>query len=182
MDTQQLADVRVLHRFNAPPVRVFDAWLDPDAIGRWLLASSPDDDIIDIDRDPRVGGRFSFKVRRAGHEIDHVGEYRELARPRRLAFTFDVVGGGAPARGGAAADLHANTPSVVSIDLASTGSGTELVLSHDGVPPEMRDKTRRGWATILDEIAGMLDAADARARGVPLPRPAPPAKVARSSR
>ena len=163
------------------PTRVFDAWLDPDAIGRWLLASSPDDDIIHIERDPRVGGKFSFKVRRAGQEIDHVGEYRELARPRRLAFTFDVVGGGAPVPGGAAADLHATTPSVVSIDLAASGSGTELVLSHEGVPPEMRDKTRRGWKTILDEIAGMLDAADARARGVPLPRPVP-AKVARSSR
>ena len=181
MDTQQLADVRVSHRFNAPPARVFDAWLDPDAIGRWLLASSPDDDIIHIDRAPHVGGKFSFKVRRAGQEIDHVGEYRELARPRRLAFTFDVVGGGAPVPGGAAADLHANTPSVVSIDLAASGNGTELVLSHEGVPPEMRDKTRGGWKIILDEIGGMLDAADARARGVPLPRPVP-AKLARSSR
>jgi uncharacterized protein YndB with AHSA1/START domain len=181
MDTQPLADVRVIHRFNAPPARVFDAWLDPDAIGRWLLASSPDDDIIHIDRDPHIGGKFSFKVRRAGQEIDHVGEYRELARPRRLVFTFDVVGGGAPVPGSAAGDLHASAPSVVSIDVAASDSGTELVLSHEGVPPEMRDKTRRGWTIILDEIAGMIDAADARARGGPLPRAAV-AKAARSSR
>ena len=176
MDTQPLPDVRVIHRFTAPPDRVFDAWLDPDAIGRWLLASSPDDDIIHIERDARVGGKFSFKVRRAAQEIDHVGEYRELARPRRLSFTFDAVGGG-----DAPADRQANAPSVVSIDLASSGGGTELVLSHQGVPPEMREQTRRGWTIILDEIAGMLAAADARARGVPLPRPVP-AKAARSSR
>jgi len=181
MDTQRPADVRVIHRFNAPPARVFDAWLDPDAIGRWLLATSPDDDIIHIERDARVGGQFSFKVRRAAQEIDHVGEYRELARPQRLAFTFDVVRGGAPVSGGSAADLHANTASVVSIDLAPSDGGTELVLSHDGVPPEMRDKTRGGWKTILDEIAGMLDAADARARGAPVPRHVP-ARAARSSR
>ena len=181
MDTQQLVDVRVIHRFAAPPARVFDAWLDPDAISRWLLASSPDDDIIDIDRDARVGGKFSFKVRRAGKEIDHVGEYRELARPQRLVFTFDVVGGGAPASGRAVADLDASKPSVVTIDLAPAGTGTELVLSHEGVPPEMRDKTRQGWTTIVAEIAGMIDAAEARARGIPLPR-AIPARAARSSR
>ncbi len=181
MNTHPLADVRVIHRFKAPPVRVFDAWLDPDAIGRWLLASSPDDDIIHIDRDPHVGGKFSFKVRRTGQEIDHVGEYRELARPQRLVFTFDVVGGGAPASGGAPGEARAREPSVVTIDLAPAGTGTELVLSHDGVPPEMRDKTRQGWITILDEISGMIDAAEARARGIPLPRPIP-ARAARSSR
>jgi uncharacterized protein YndB with AHSA1/START domain len=181
MDTQQPADVRVIHRFMAPPERVFDAWLDPDAIARWLLATSPDDDIIHIERDARAGGKFSFKVRRAAQEIDHVGEYRELVRPRRLAFTFDVVGGGAPVAGSSAGDLHANKPSVVSIDLAQLGSGSELVLSHEGVPPEMREPTRRGWVTILDEIAEMLAAADARARGAPLPRPLV-ARAARSSR
>jgi uncharacterized protein YndB with AHSA1/START domain len=135
----------------------------------------PDDDIIHIERDPQVGGKFSFKVRRATQEIDHVGEYRELARPRRLAFTFDAVVGDTPA------DQRDKAPSVVSIDIASSGGGTELVLSHQGVPPEMRDQTRAGGRSSWMRSPACSPAADARARGVPLPRPAA-AKAARSSR
>jgi uncharacterized protein YndB with AHSA1/START domain len=181
MNTQQLADVRVIHRFTAPADRVYDAWLDPDAIGRWLLATSPDDDVIHIQRDPHVGGKFSFMVRRAGQEIDHVGEYRELVRPRRLVFTFDAVGGG-PVQ--PATDQQRITkPGVVTVELAEIGTGTELVLSHEGVPPELRDATRRGWAAILDTMAGITASGggEATGRGVPLPRPIPN-RAARSSR
>lgn len=38
--------------------------------------------------DASAGGRFSFLVLRGGEEIDHVGEYIALERPRRLAFTW----------------------------------------------------------------------------------------------
>lgn len=150
-------------------------------IGTWLRATSPDDEIVHIERDARAGGKFSFLVRRAGQEIDHVGEYRELARPQRLAFTFDVVGGGAPVQIGAEHQTH--EPSVVTIYMASLGTGTEVVLCHDNVPSDMRDKTRRGWALILDEIAETTSVANdnARATGGPGPKPAPP-RAARSSR
>ena len=183
MDALQPHDVRVIHRYTASPERVFDAWLDPDMIGLWLLASSPDDQVIHIERDARVGGKFSFLVRRAGEEIDHVGEYRELARPRRLSFTFGVVGGGAPVASGATADLHDSKPSVVAIELAAVGTGTEVVLVQDNVPPDMRAKIRRGWAMILDAIGDMTSVANdnARATGVTPPSPVP-TRAARSSR
>jgi len=39
MNTEPHVNVRVTHRFNTSPERVFDAWLDPEMIGRWMSSS-----------------------------------------------------------------------------------------------------------------------------------------------
>ncbi len=66
--------VRVVRSFAAPAERVFDAWLDPTSIGKWMCGPAlRDEEVLHLEIDPRVGGKFSFLVRRQGTEIDHVG-------------------------------------------------------------------------------------------------------------
>ena len=85
--------VRVTRRFDAMPKRVFDAWLAPAMIGRFMFGPAlRDEEVLRIELDARVGGSFSFLVRRLGTEIDHVGHYLEIDPPRRLAFTWGVAG------------------------------------------------------------------------------------------
>ena len=84
-----MAEFSVSHRFAAPPERVFDAWLDPKLAGRFLFAT-PTGQMIKAEIDPRVGGAFVFVDRRDGEDVEHVGEYLELDRPRRIVFTFGV--------------------------------------------------------------------------------------------
>ena len=91
MTTEQHIKVRVISHFSASPERVFDAWLDPEMIGRWMFGPAlRDEEVVRVAVDSRVGGSFSFVVRRQGKEIDHVGEYLEIVRPRRLVFTWGV--------------------------------------------------------------------------------------------
>ena len=79
----------VLRRFDASAERIFDAWFDPVWLGRWMFGPSVRDGlIVRLTLDARVGGKFSFVVNRQGTEIDHVGEYREIDRPRLLVFTW----------------------------------------------------------------------------------------------
>lgn len=143
-DTTQVR-VRVTRRFDASPERVFDAWLDPDLIGRWLFGLTPhDEEMVRIAIDPRVGGTFSFIVRRQGVEIDHIGEYLEIDRPRRLAFTWGV---------------GPDTPdSRVFIDIVPLETGTELTLTHELHPDwaDFASRTEAGWTTILNAIATTL--------------------------
>lgn len=81
--------VRVIRRFRASAERVFDAWLDPATIGRWMFGPAVrDEEVVRLAVDPRPGGRFSFVVRRQGAETDHVGEYFAIDRPRRLVFSW----------------------------------------------------------------------------------------------
>jgi uncharacterized protein YndB with AHSA1/START domain len=136
--------VTVKRRFAAPPERVFDAWLDSKLVAQWMFGPNlRDEEILRIAIDPRVGGLFSFVVRRQGQEIDHVGEYLEIDRPRRLAFTW-AVGQRSPD------DTH------VFIDIAPLGAGCELTLRHERVWADYEARTAQGWTSMLEAVARLL--------------------------
>ena len=50
-----------------------------------------EEEILHIRNDPRVGGEFSYKVRRGDDEIDHVGTFLELDPPKRIVFTWTIA-------------------------------------------------------------------------------------------
>jgi len=73
----------VSHAFDMSAERVFDAWLDPEMIGRFMFGPAlREETVIHLKLDPRVGGAFSFKVapRRSGHR-----PHRNLPRDRPAA-------------------------------------------------------------------------------------------------
>jgi uncharacterized protein YndB with AHSA1/START domain len=134
--------VRVSHRYDASPERVYDAWLDPTKAGRFLFVT-PTGEIVRAEIDPRVGGKFRFTDRRDGEDIDHIGEYVELGRPTRIVFTFAVP-------------KYSAERTTVTIDIAPRGSGCELTLTHDGVLPEYLDRTHNGWSGLLEGLGRVL--------------------------
>jgi uncharacterized protein YndB with AHSA1/START domain len=144
MTEPKLAVVRVSHRFAASPERVFDAWLDPKRAGRWLFAT-PHGEMVRVEVDPRVGGSFRFVDRRDGEDVEHVGTYLELDRPRRLVFTFGVP------------KFSAETTRVT-VEIAPLGAGCELTLTHEGVLPDYTSRTQAGWTAILDGLDAALTA------------------------
>lgn len=140
-------EVRVTRYFEAAPERVFDAWLVPRVLGQWMFGPRVrDENVVRLDVDPRVGGSFSLKVERNGQPVDHVGQYLEIERPHRLAFTWSVK------------DDSDDAPSEVHIEISATGSGCVLTLSHrmDAKWSDYADRTRDGWATMLDALAGLF--------------------------
>ena len=137
--------VVVKRRYSAAPERVFDAFLDPKIAGRFLYAT-PTGEMIVCEIDPRVGGRFNFTERRPDMgDVAHVGEYREIERPRRLVFSFGVP-------------QFNPAMTTVTIDIAPlAGGGCELTLTHDGAPPEYEDRNREGWSKILGGLEPALE-------------------------
>lgn len=141
MSTGSKATIRVTHRYSAPAERVFDAWLDPKTAAKWLFAT-PTGQITRLEIDPRPGGKFTV-VRRDGEEFEHVGEYLEIDRPRRLIFTFGVP------------RLSPEFSRVV-IEIARAGSGCELTLTQEGVLPDYTERNVKGWTMILGGLDGSL--------------------------
>lgn len=133
--------------FKASPQRVYDAILDPDMIARFMFGPLLREEIIlHIGNDPRIGGAFSYKVRRGEHEIDHVGEFLELDPPHRIAFTWGIAG------------ESDDEPSVVTIDIAPTTDGCRLTLTHE-IPAEWAayvDRSRASWEKMLGVLATLL--------------------------
>jgi uncharacterized protein YndB with AHSA1/START domain len=144
MTTETTSRVMVTHRYAASPERVFDAFLDVETARRFLFATATGE-MITAEIEPRVGGRFTFTERRPDMgDVRHVGEYLEIDRPRRLVFTFGVP------------QFDARM-TVVIIEIRPEGSGCELTLTNDGVPPDYAKRNHDGWSRIL---AGLLPAYD----------------------
>ena len=141
--TKTTATVRATHRYDAPPERVFDAWLDPKVAGRFLFAT-PTGTMIKAETDPRVGGHFTFVDRRLDMgDVEHVGTYLEIDRPRRLVFDFAV-----PA--------YEPTRTKITLEFAPDGDGCVLTLTHEGVFEEYVKQTEGGWSMILDGLERAL--------------------------
>jgi uncharacterized protein YndB with AHSA1/START domain len=138
--------IRVARFINAPPERVFDAWIEPDMISKFIVGPEVrDEELTHIFVDPIVGGTFSFLVRRGGQPIDHVGTYREIDRPRRLVFTWGV-------------DEEQGDLSVVTIEITPKGEGCELTLTHrlDPAWADYAERTEAGWTFITDKLGDAL--------------------------
>jgi uncharacterized protein YndB with AHSA1/START domain len=136
--------VSVVRRFDASAERVFGAWLDPKTAGEWLFATA-NGQMVRVEIDARVGGRFIFVDHRNGEDVEHTGEYLELDRPKRLVFRFAVP-------------KYLSVYTRVAIDIVPVGAGCELTLVHEGVLPEYEAQTQSGWRTILDSLAAALGA------------------------
>ena len=135
----------VSHRYDFPAERVFDAWLDVEKARKFLFATSTGE-MVRAEIDPRVGGAFNFTDRRGDVDAEHIGEYLEIDRPRRLVFTFHTERG--------STDL-----SRVTIEIVPRGSGCELTLTHEIDPKwaQYKDRTEAGWTTILAALAKVLE-------------------------
>jgi uncharacterized protein YndB with AHSA1/START domain len=145
MNSESHVKVRVTRQFSVSPERVFDAWLDPEMIGKWMFGPDlRDEEVVRISLDPRVGGSFSFVVRRQGQEIDHVGEYLEIDRPRRLVFTWGVAGVEGSSR--------------VIIDIVPLENGCNLTLTHELHPDwaDYADRTEDAWTKMINMLSAKL--------------------------
>jgi uncharacterized protein YndB with AHSA1/START domain len=144
MSAPQNVVVCISFAFAASPERVFDAWLDPEMLGKWMFGPAlRDEEILRLSVDAKQGGCFSFLVRRNGQEIDHIGEYIRIDRPRQLVFTWGIKG---------------SDSSRVVIDIVPQGTGCELTLTHE-LHPDWADcasRTEAGWTKMLHALGGIL--------------------------
>lgn len=136
-----------LHRvLRAPAERVYRAFLDPDAMAKWL---PPHGFTATVERaDASVGGsyRMSFKNFTTGRSHSFGGTYVELTPHERIRYTdrFD----------------DPNLPGEMQVTVAfrAVSCGTELTIVQEGVPsvipPEM---CHLGWQESLAQLAHLVE-------------------------
>ncbi len=124
----------------ASPEKLFDAWLDPEMLTRFML---PGDNmsVPEASTDPKVGGRFLVMMRAGDQDLPHAGTYKTIDRPNRLAFTWE-------------SPMSPIEDSTVTIDFDKADGGTNVRLTHVRFPSEeSRDNHKAGWGRILDTLA-----------------------------
>lgn len=147
MTRSQPTVARTSHIFAASAERVYDAWLDPRTAGKWLFAT-PTGQMMRVEIAARVGGSFTITERRDGEDVEHVGDYVELTRPRRIAFLLRVP-------------KYSQQADRVVVDIVPLNSGCEVTITHElaavtGAGPESAENVKnaeRGWSGVLRGLA-----------------------------
>ena len=145
MSPDNVLEAKVSHIFSAPPDQVFEAWLDPQMVGRWMFGPAiREEEVVSIEIDPHVGGKFSFLVRRRELVVDHIGTYLKIEWPSRLEFEWGVKG------------MSDNSRVIVTIEPHDAGCKLTLVHELDPSWAEYFDRCVEGWAEMLDVLERTL--------------------------
>lgn len=127
--------------------RVFDAWLDPNMLRRFMLPGEGMSVPV-ANTNPTEGGRFEIVMQAGDQEIPHAGTYKKIDPHSQLVFTWESP--------------YSQDDSEVTLDFAPDGEGTKVTLTHVRFPSqESRDNHEGGWAMILGALGAAFEAAEA---------------------
>lgn len=135
--------VSITKTLSAPIEQVFDAWLDPAMLTRFILPT-PGMPQPDVENDPREGGRFRIVMHLGDDRIPHTGTYLEVQRPRRLKFSWESP--------------YSTDDSTVTLDFtALDAKTTRVVLTQmKFLHEEARSDHETGWRNVIDQLAVIL--------------------------
>ena len=142
MNGAELGETLVVRRvIPVPRERVFQAWLDPESLARWMQPGGATDATAQVDA--RVGGKFRIVMIEGPKRYEHTGEYLAIDPPRRLEFTW-------------ISEATDHRPTTVTIEFLERDRGTELVLTHRRLPPKQVESHRGGWTDVLRSLESRL--------------------------
>ena len=137
-----------LHRvIKAPAERVYKAFLDPDAMAKWLPPHGFTGKVHEMDA--TVGGKYkmSFTNFSNGQSHSFGGEYLELEPGKRIKNTdrFD--------------DPNMPGEMITTVDLRQTMVGTEVNITQEGIPEMIPvEACYLGWQESLTLLAQLVEA------------------------
>jgi uncharacterized protein YndB with AHSA1/START domain len=138
--------VRLLRVLRVDPERVYRAFLDAEAMAKWLPPYGFTCKVHHLDA--RVGGTFkmSFINFTTGHAHSFGGEYRELVPLERIRYSdkFD--------------DPHLPGEMETTVSLRKVSCGTELNVVQEGIPQAIPvEMCYLGWQESLAQLANLVE-------------------------
>ena len=136
-----------LHRvLKAPPLRVYRAFIDGEALAKWLPPHGFTCKVAELEA--RIGGHFrmAFSNFATGHSHAFGGEYLELEPGKRIRYTdrFD--------------DPNLPGEMRVTITLKEVICGTELAIEQAGIPALIPvEMCYLGWQESLTQLAALVE-------------------------
>ncbi|MBN9050102.1 MAG: SRPBCC family protein [Rhizobiales bacterium] len=136
-----------LHRvLTTKPEKVYRAFLEPDAVAKWLPPNGFTCTVHHLEA--KVGGthKMSFRNFTTGHSHSFGGQYQELVPGEKLRYTdkFD----------------DANMPGEmqVTVTLKKVSVGTEVSIVQEGIPDMIpTEACYLGWQESLRNLAKLVE-------------------------
>ncbi|WP_458125968.1 SRPBCC family protein [Paenibacillus sp. Z3-2] len=143
--------------FDAPANQVFDAWLNPKLMKKWLFTSETTNKVIQ--NEPKVGGTWEIVDHREGKDYRAIGEYLEIDPPNRLVLTFEMP-------------QFSDTVDTITVQVTSHGESSEMTFtqhiivtheegwSEDDIEKailEYNTGSEQGWHLMFEGLKQLLE-------------------------
>ena len=137
-----------LHRvLRAAPERVYRAFLDPDAMAKWLPPNGFTGKVHEMDAKVGGGYQMSFTNFTTGKSHSFGGTYTELTPNERIRYTDKF------------ADPNLPGEMQVTVTLKKVSCGTDLGIVQEGVPDVIpAEMFYLGWQESLVLLAKLVEA------------------------
>lgn len=134
--------LEIVRIFDAPPARVFEAWLDREEWQSWIGPEGVSCEVPLLER--RVGGRYRVIMHLPdGKIIPVTGVFKAIDADKGFAMTWGMEGD--------------PRETLVTVSLRDLHGRTELTLRHEGLPGAAdRDSHDKGWRSALNKLASHL--------------------------
>ncbi len=142
----EMTDLKVTIKktVNAPIEKVFDAWLDPKILSKFM---TPMPGMADskVENEPKVGGKFTIIMHVGDDELPHTGVYLEINRPDKLVFTW-------------VSQNSIDDSRVTLVFNEVEKNKTDISLSQvKFIDEQSRSDHEGGWSNIIDKLNNVLN-------------------------
>jgi uncharacterized protein YndB with AHSA1/START domain len=147
MTTGNTSTIRLHRVLTAPPERVYRAFLDANAIVKWLAPNGFTCTVHHLE--PKVGGTYKMSFTNFSSQKSHSfgGEYLELTPNERIRYNDRFDDPNLPG------DMH------TTITLTKVSVGTELNIVQEGVPAVIpAEACYLGWQESLTLLKQLVEA------------------------
>ena len=144
--SQATGTIRLHRVLRAPPERVYRAFIDPDALAKWLPPHGFTGRVLEMDA--RVGGRYRMQFTNLNTGGSHAwgGQFVELVPGQRVVHTdrFD--------------DPNLPGEMRTTIELKAVSCGTELTAVQEGIPAVIpTEACYLGWQESLQLLTLLVE-------------------------
>ncbi|TDL31736.1 SRPBCC domain-containing protein [Jeotgalibacillus sp. S-D1] len=145
MNNIRTTTLTMKREFDVKAERVFDAWLNPAMMKKWLFTLEGTNKVAQ--NDPQVGGTWEIVDHREGKDYRAVGEYLIIDPPNKLVFTFKMP-------------QFSELADTITVELRDVDTGCEMTFTHlihvdteenwtkadiEKALGEHHDQTEHGW-------------------------------------
>lgn len=136
--------------FKASPAKVFAAWADPVAYGRWAVPGGDDWVLAEFEHEFKVGGRnMSVFGPKGALRYRSVGHYLDIVPNERIVNAEAMHDG----------DLRI-AATLYTVELQEENGGTHLILTDQSASLDGKTHEDRiaGWEEIFDRLEAQMNA------------------------
>ena len=146
---------RITCHVNAPRAKVYNAFIDADAVGEWMVPTGMTSNVHTFEG--REGGTFRISLtyeapdgvgKTSAHSDSYHGRFVKLVPNEMIVQTVEFETTDPAMRG----------EMTITITLADAEGGTEVVAEHEGLPPGLlAADNETGWRSSLSKLAALVE-------------------------